>query len=140
MHYTPRLRINPMEYTPPQCIRLIICQNNVNIAKKQKHIIQISVWELHNYIILPIPQGCFFGARTFYGKVYIGDKSLSKDMTKYIKPTRIRNKITCGLKKIKNAMLLKPDLNKWRLSQLSKLDKFYSNSASTTILQRSKID
>ena len=37
-------------------------------------------------------------------------------------------------------MLLQSELNKWRLSKSSKLDKLYINSASTTLLQRSKID
>ena len=36
-------------------------------------------------------------------------------------------------------MLLQSDLNKWRLSQLSKLDNLYIDSASTRLLQRSKI-
>ena len=34
-------------------------------------------------------------------------------------------------------MLLQLDLNKWRLSQLTKPDKLYINYASTRILQRS---
>ena len=37
-------------------------------------------------------------------------------------------------------MLLRSDLNKWRLSQLATLDKLYINSASTRLLQRSKHD
>ena len=35
-------------------------------------------------------------------------------------------------------MLLQSDLNKWRLSQLDRLDGLYINSASTRILQMSK--
>ena len=35
-------------------------------------------------------------------------------------------------------MLLQLDLNKWRLSQLAKLDKLYINYSSTRLLQRSK--
>ena len=35
-------------------------------------------------------------------------------------------------------MLLKSDINKWRISQLDKLDKLFLNSASTRLLQTSK--
>ena len=35
-------------------------------------------------------------------------------------------------------MLLQSNLNKWRLSQLAKIDKLYINSVSTRILQKSK--
>ena len=38
----------------------------------QKHILQISVREVNNNMILPNSEGVFFGARTVYGKVYIG--------------------------------------------------------------------
>ena len=37
-------------------------------------------------------------------------------------------------------MLLQSDINKWRLSQLTKLDKLYINSASTRLLQRFNIN
>ena len=37
-------------------------------------------------------------------------------------------------------MLLQLDLNKWRISQLSKLDKLYINYVSTRLLERSKND
>ena len=37
-------------------------------------------------------------------------------------------------------MLLQSDLNKWRLSHLAKFDNLYIISASTRILQRSKLD
>ena len=36
-------------------------------------------------------------------------------------------------------MIIQSDLNKWRLLQLVKLDKLYNNSASTRLLQISKI-
>ena len=51
---------------------------NGNIVKKQKHILQISVQELHNDMILPISEGRFFGTATVYGILCIGDTSLSK--------------------------------------------------------------
>ena len=35
-------------------------------------------------------------------------------------------------------MLLQSDLNKWRISQVEKLDKLYINYAPTILLQRSK--
>ena len=41
------------------------------------------------------------------------------------------NKITCGCETYISAMLLRSDINKWRLSQVDKLDKLYINSAST---------
>ena len=37
-------------------------------------------------------------------------------------------------------MLLKLDINKWRISQLAKLDKLYINYTSTRILERPKND
>ena len=74
-------------------------------------------------MILPIPQGVFFGSRTVDDKVCAGDMSFRKYMQKYIIPMSNINNITCGWKKCISAMLLQPYLNKWRLSQLAKLDK-----------------
>ena len=51
-----------------------------------------------------------------------------------------RNNITRGYETCMSAMLLQSDLNKWRLSQLAKLDKLYINSASTRVLQRYRHD
>ena len=82
----------------------------------------------------------FSGARTVNGNMCIGDKSLSKYMPKYIKPMSNRNKITCGCKTCIRAMLLQSDLNKWRISQLAKLDKLYIDYSSTGIFERSKND
>ena len=50
-----------------------------------------------------------------------------------------KNDITCECKTRIIAMLLQSDLNKWRLSQWSKLDKLYNNYAPTKILQISNI-
>ena len=61
-------------------------------------------------------------------------------MPKNIKKTININKITCRCKTCISAMLLQSDLNKWRLSQLSKLDKLYINYESTRVLKISKID
>ena len=51
-----------------------------------------------------------------------------------------RNKITRGCKTCISVMLLQSDLNKWRMSQLDKLDKLYINSASTRLLEIPKSD
>ena len=45
------------------------------------------------------------------------------------------NMIACGCKTFISDTLLQSDLNKWRISQLEKLDKLYMNSSSTRILQ-----
>ena len=66
--------------------------------------------------------------------------SLMKCMKKYIIPMSNIDKITCGCRTCISAMLLQSHLNKWRISQLEKLDKLYINSASTRILQTSKND
>ena len=58
----------------------------------------------------------------------------------YIEPISNRNTITCVWVTGISAILLQPDLSKWRLSKLAKLDKLYINSVSTRILQGSKID
>ena len=52
---------------------------------------------------------------------------------------RYRNKIISRCKTCVSVMLLQSYLNKWRLSQFSKLDKLFINSASTRLLQISKI-
>ena len=78
-------------------------------------------------MILPISRGGFFGAMTVDGKLCIVDTSLRKYMPKYIKPMSNRNKITRGCETCISVMLLQSDLNKWRLSQLAKLDKVYIN-------------
>ena len=85
-------------------------------------------------MILSIHQGGFFGARTADGKLYIEDKYLRKYTPNNINPTSKRDNITCGYKTCISAMLLQSYINKWRLSQLSKIDQLYMNSASTRIL------
>ena len=57
---------------------------NGTFGKNQKHLLQISVQDMQNDMILPISQGVVSGARTFYVKVCIGDTSLRKYMPKYI--------------------------------------------------------
>ena len=43
----------------PQCKILIVFQNNGILVEKQKHVLQISLQELHNDMILPIYEGVF---------------------------------------------------------------------------------
>ena len=90
---------------------------NSTLVKKQKHIFQISVRELHNDMILSSSEGGFPGARKIDGNICIEYTSLRNYMSKFIKPTSNRNKITRGCKTCKKEMLLKSDLNKWRISQ-----------------------
>ena len=82
---------------------------------------------------LPITQEFVFGAMTVNGKVCMGDKSLMNYTPRYIKLTSNRNNITCGWKTYTSAMLLQSDINKWRLSQFSKHDNLYINSAATIL-------
>ena len=110
---------------------------NVTLVKKPKHLLQISVREIHTGMILPSSEGDFSGARTIDGNVCIGDASLRKYIKKYIKPMISRNNITCECETCIMAMLLQSDINKWRISQLWKLDKLYINSGTTRILERS---
>ena len=58
---------------------------NGTIVKKQKHLLQISVLDLHNNMILTIPQGGCFGEITVDVKVRIVDEYLSKYIPKLIK-------------------------------------------------------
>ena len=107
----------------------------LNLVKKQNITLQISVRELHNDMILKITQGVSFDARIVDSKVHIVDMSLRKYMPKYIKPTSKINKITRGCETCISAMLLQPDLNKLRLSQLAKLDRLYIKYEPTGILK-----
>ena len=109
---------------------------NGNLVNKKSSNSNISR-ELHNDMILPSSEGDCFGAKTIDGNICIGDKSLRKYMKKYIKPTRNIKNITCGCKTFISAVLLQSDINKWRISQLAKLDKLYINYASTRLLERS---
>ena len=47
-----------------------------------------------------------------------------------------RNKITCGCKTFKSAMILQLEFKKWRLTQLAKLDKVYINDEWTRIFTK----
>ena len=90
-----------IEYHPhvilyPNVSDLIFVKINVNIVEKPHIIIQISIQELHNDMMLPIFQGDCFGAITVDGKVCIGDTSLRKYIPKYIKSTSNRNKNKSG--------------------------------------------
>ena len=105
-------------------------------VKKQKHILQIPVRELHNDMILPSYERGFFGARTIDGNICIGDTSLRKYTPKYKKPMSNKNKITCGYKTCIIYLLLQSDLNKRRISQLDKLDHLYIIYESNRLLTK----
>ena len=81
----------------------------------------------------------FFGEITVDVRLCIVDTSLSKYMTKYIKPMSNRNYIAYGYETCISSMLLKSDLNQWKLSQITKPDKLYINYESTRLLQRYNI-
>ena len=51
-----------------------------------------------------------------------------------------RNKMTRGCETCISDMLYQSDLNKWRISQLDKLDNLYINYVSTRLLQIYKND
>ena len=58
----------------------VFVKNNGSLIKKQNHLLQISVRQLHNDMILPSSQGGFSDARTDYGNICIGYTSLMKYM------------------------------------------------------------
>ena len=91
-------------------------------------------------MILPSSKGGLSGAITVDGNIFIGDTSLRKYMPKYMKPMSSRNNITCGCKTCISTMLLQSYINKWRISQLYRVDKLYINSASTRLLDIFKND
>ena len=119
----------PFAILSPNVSDSVFVKINGSLVKKQSYIIQISVWELHNDMILPLSQGGPFGAINVDNKVCIVDTSLRKYITKLIKPMSNINKITCECKTFISAMLFQSYLNKWRLSQLAKIDKLYIISA-----------
>ena len=106
---------------PPNVTDSIFVKVNGTIVKKQKRLIQISVRELHNDLILPASQGGFYGARNKYGKVCIWYMSLRNYTPKHIKPTSKINNIKCGWETCISAMLLQYVLNKLGLTQSEKL-------------------
>ena len=95
---------------------------------------QISVYELHNDLILPLSQGEFRVDRNKDGRVCIGDNCLRDYMTKHINPMIKRNKITCVCETCISYMLLQYDFNKWCLTKLVIFEKFYINAESTRLL------
>ena len=87
---------------------------NYTLVKKQKNLLQISVWELHNDLILTIYQGGSFGTRNVDRKLCIGDTSIRRYTLINIKPRCNRNVISCKWKICISAMLLQSDMNKWQ--------------------------
>ena len=75
-----------------------------------------------------VPKEVFSGAITVHGNIFIGDTNEQQ------------KNITCGCETCITTMSLQPDLNKWRISQLYKPDKWYNNSASTRLLETFKND
>ena len=75
---------HPTAIHSPNVSDSLFVKTNGTIAKNKKHILQISVQELHNDMILPISQRDFFCARTFDGKLGIVDKSLRKYIPEYL--------------------------------------------------------
>ena len=67
------------------------------------------VREFHNDLILPVAHGGFLGSQDDVGRLCIGDKSLSKYITKQINPTINSNIITFGCESCIISMLLQYD-------------------------------
>ena len=61
-----------------------MCQNQWYSHKGEKNLLQISVLDIYNGMILQSSEGVIFGARTVDGKFSIGDKSLSNYILIYI--------------------------------------------------------
>ena len=74
----------------------LLVKINGTLIKKQEHMLQISVRELYNDLILPIYQGCFFDEKKYYIKLCILDMPIRKYTLKHIKPMGDRNKTACG--------------------------------------------
>ena len=89
----------------------ICIKANGNLLKKQNHLLQISVCDFLNDIILS-SLGVSYGATYVEGGSYIGDASLRKYTPNHTKPTGNRNNIACGFGTFISAMLLQTDLNK----------------------------
>ena len=98
----------------------IFVKANGKILNKQKQLLQISLCELHNDLVLPVCQGGFHGARNEYGRVFIGDNYPRNYIPRYAKPMGKTNKITCGCETCISSMLLQYNFNKWRLTQMEK--------------------
>ena len=66
------------------------------MLNKKKDLLQFSVHELHNDLLLPVSKGGFSGARGKEGREWIGNTSLIKYTPKHIKQAINTNNITCG--------------------------------------------
>ena len=73
----------------------IFVKINDTIIKKQKHLIKTSVQDLHNDLILSIPQGGFYGVR-YEDLKYVLDKHLLGSRLKDIQTNEQRRRITWG--------------------------------------------
>ena len=108
----PGLKKHPHARHPFNIKESVFVKVHGSLVNKEKHLLKISVKELQNDMILPSSEGGFSGARTVNRNTFIGDMSLRKYITKYIKPMSNINKIICGCKKCISEMLLQSDLNK----------------------------
>ena len=81
-------------------------KENMITLKKHKHLIQISVRELHNDLILSVSQGRCHGARNKDDIVRIGETSLKSYIPKHINPKRNINNTTCGCETCISDMLV----------------------------------
>ena len=54
------IKNHPHLIHPPNVKDSLFVKISGTLVNKQKHIFQISVWELHNDMILPISEGVFF--------------------------------------------------------------------------------
>ena len=69
---------HPHVINDPNIKEIVFVKMDVTPVKKQNHITQISVIELHNDTILPSSEGVFSGTITVDGIICIGDTSLRK--------------------------------------------------------------
>ena len=76
---------NPHVIHSPNVKYSVFVKTSDTMVKKKKHLLQISVRELHNDMILPSSLGGSSSARTIDENIFIGDTSLRKYMPKFIK-------------------------------------------------------
>ena len=78
----------------PYVKQLFFVKINGNLVKKQKHLLQISVRELYNDMMLSSSEGGFSGARIITGNICIENTSHKKYIPNFIKPMSTKNNVS----------------------------------------------
>jgi hypothetical protein len=114
---------------------LVMNQSTGLKERRGKLLLEISVRELHNDMLLPVNKGGFAGVRDNDGAIIISDSTLRKLLPHELRPATETHKQLCGCELCNTATSLQKTLNAFRLRSLKQM----RESVSRAVLPRQRL-